>query len=57
MNKKSIEGLPLKYLIIILVAAVVIGMILDITGFVELGIFSGLDKINNTVMNTTNSLP
>jgi len=49
MNKKSVEGLPLQYLIIILIAVIVIGIVLDITGVVEFGVSRGLGLINDTV--------
>jgi hypothetical protein len=57
MNKKSVEGLPLQYLIIILIAVIVIGIVMDITGVVDLGISNGLNKIsqisNDTLGNST----
>lgn len=56
MNKKSVEGLPLQYLIIILIAVIVIGIVLQISGVVDFGISSGLKNIEevvNSTMNTT----
>jgi len=54
MNNKTVEGLPLHYLIIILIAVIVIGIVLDIVGVVDFGVTSGLDAINNTVNATLN---
>ena len=53
MNNKTVEGLPLQYLIIILIAVIVIGIVLQITGVVEFGVDRGLNQINDTVMNIT----
>jgi hypothetical protein len=55
MDKKSVEGLPLQYLIIILIAVIVIGIVMDITGVVDLGISSGLGLINDTINATFNN--
>lgn len=54
MNKKSVEGLPLQYLIIILIAVIVIGIVLQITEVVDFGVTGGLEKINETVNATLN---
>jgi hypothetical protein len=54
MNNKSVEGLPLQYLIIILIAVIVIGIILQITDVVDFGVTSGLGRINDTVNATLN---
>ncbi len=51
-NKKAVEGLPLKYVIIVLVAALALAIILDVVGVVNLGISQNLGFINDTV--TTN---
>ncbi len=54
-NKKAVEGLPLKYVIIVLVAALALAIILDIVGVVNLGISQNLGFINDTLtQNTTN---
>lgn len=52
MSKKTIEGLPLQYLIIIIIAVIVIGIVLDITGVVDLGIERGLNY-TEYIINTT----
>jgi len=54
-NKKAVEGLPLKYVIIVLVAALALAIILDIVGVVNLGISQNLGFINDTLtQNATN---
>lgn len=57
MNKKGIEGLPLKYVIIILIAAIVIALVLDMMGILKLGILSSTEKttsfLNESITNVT----
>ncbi|MDD5054616.1 MAG: hypothetical protein PHT91_01030 [Candidatus Nanoarchaeia archaeon] len=55
MNKKSVEGLPLQYLIIILIAVIVIGIIMNITGVVDLGVRQGLGLIGEAVNDSFNA--
>ena len=51
--KKAVEGLPLKYIIIVIVAVLVIELVLEMTGIIRGGIISSLININNTVSGTT----
>jgi hypothetical protein len=53
MNNKTIEGMPLQFLIIILIAVIVIGIVLDITGVVDLGISKGLNYTTDLITNFT----
>lgn len=52
-NKKAVEGLPLKYIIIALVAALVVGIALQFTGTLRGGIQSTADQINTTIAEKT----
>jgi hypothetical protein len=61
-NKKAVEGLPLKYIIIALVAALVVGIALQFTGVLKGGIMSTAEKLNQSVTeevtcNTDNENP
>jgi hypothetical protein len=55
LNRKGIEGLPLKYTIIILVAAIVIGIVLYMTGTLDSGVRTTTNQINQTLVNKVNS--
>lgn len=52
-NKKGVEGLPLKYIIIALVAALVVGIALQFTGTLKGGILGTADKLNSTLSEQT----
>lgn len=52
-NKKAVEGLPLKYIIIALVAALVVGIALQFTGVLKGGIMSTAEKINESTTEKT----
>ena len=56
MDKKGIEGLPLKYVVIILVAAIVISMILETLGVLREGILHSIGVINQTLNSTVSSI-
>ena len=56
MNKKCVEGLPLKYIIIVLVAVLVIDLILEMTGVIEGGIMISLAEIMGVTLNATSNL-
>lgn len=49
--KKGVEGLPLKYIIIVIVALLVIDIILEMTGIIHEGIITSLFDITNTTAN------
>jgi hypothetical protein len=48
-NKRGIEGLPLKYLVIALVAALVIGIALQFVGALRGGTIGAAEQFNQTV--------
>ncbi len=52
-NKKGVEGLPLRYIIIALVAALVIGIALQFVGVLRGGTISAAEKINETLTEKT----
>ena len=52
-NKKGVEGLPLKYIIIALVAALVVGIALQFTGTLRGGIQSTAETLNETLITKT----
>lgn len=52
-NKKAVEGLPLKYIIIALVAAICVGIALQFTGVLKTGILSTAEKINESTSTQT----
>ena len=56
MNKKAIEGLPLKYVVIILVAAIVISLVLEIIGVLRGGILHSIGVINQTLNSTVSGI-
>lgn len=53
MNKKGVEGLPLKYLVVALTAALVIGIVLEVTGILRTSITGAVLNLNKTVGNAT----
>ena len=52
-NKKGVESLPLRYIIIALVAALVIGIALQFVGILRGGTISSANKINETLAEKT----
>jgi len=52
-NKKAVEALPLRYIIIALVAAIVVGIALQFTGILKTGILSTAEKINESTATQT----
>lgn len=63
MNKKGIEGLPLKYLIIVLFASLVIGIVIEFTGVLKTGVTGAVTEIGGLLgekvseVSNTNSPP
>ncbi|MBR9677885.1 MAG: hypothetical protein GOU97_01130 [Nanoarchaeota archaeon] len=61
LNKKGLEGLPMKYVILALVAALVIGIILDVTGILGTSILSSANQtaeaLGRATTNTTSRIP
>jgi len=56
MNRKCVEGLPLKYIIIVLVAVLVIDLILEMTGVIEGGIMSSLADVVGVTLNASSNM-
>lgn len=52
-NKKAVEALPLRYIIIALVAALVVGIALQFTGTLRGGIQNTADTLNDTLSERT----
>ena len=52
-NKRGIEGLPLKYLVIALVAALVIGIALQFIGALKGGTIGAAETFNDTITQRT----
>jgi len=53
LNKKGVEALPLRYIIIALVAALVIGIALQFTGILKSGTINTATQINKTLTEKT----
>ncbi len=53
LNKRGVEALPLRYIIIALVAALVIGIALQFTGILKSGTINTATKINDTLAQKT----
>jgi hypothetical protein len=53
LNKKGVESLPLRYIIIALVAALVIGIALQFTGILKSGTISTAKQLNETLTEKT----
>ncbi len=49
MNKRGVEGLPLKYIIIAIVAALILGIIMNMTSIIEQGVTGAAVIFNNTL--------
>ncbi|MBI1973719.1 hypothetical protein HYS54_02805 [Candidatus Micrarchaeota archaeon] len=54
MNNKGVEGLPLKYVIIILVAALVIAIAVTMTNTLGGGVKTAAQILNNTTITKIN---
>ena len=52
LNKKGVEGLPLKYVIIAIVAVFSLAMALQVTNVMSQGVTGALIKINQTLNET-----
>ena len=49
MNRRGVEGLPLKYIIIAIVAALVLGIIMNVTSIISEGVTGAATAFNNTL--------
>ena len=54
MNNRGIEGLPLKYILIILIAAMSISMVFNIMGKVSTGLEGATDNVVSETNSTSN---
>ena len=55
MNRKGVEGLPLKYIIIAIVAALVVGVLIQVTGTIGQDVTGAAVRLNNTLADFLNS--
>ena len=53
-NERGIEGLPLKYAIIILVAALVIALVIAMISGLKVGILQSTTQINHSMVSSVN---
>lgn len=51
-----VEGLPLKYIIIAIIAALVLGIIMNVTSIIGTGVTGAAVVFNNTLMNALANL-
>jgi len=49
MNRKGIEGLPFKYMVVLLTAALVISIVLEALGVLKTGILHSVNVLNETL--------
>lgn len=54
MNKKGIEGLPIKYAIIAIIAAIVLAVVLELTGVMEIGIGGAINQTKAALSSALN---
>jgi hypothetical protein len=57
MNRKAVEALPLRYIIMVIIAALVIAIILEFVGVLRTGILSGVLRLNQTLREALNQTP
>ncbi|MBD3311851.1 hypothetical protein GF352_00090 [archaeon] len=55
MNRKGVEGLPLKYIIIAIVAALVVGVLINVTSTIGLSVEDATGMFVSKLENLTNS--
>lgn len=54
MNRKGVEGLPLKYIIVAIIAALVVGVMIQVTATMNLGISNATGMFVAKLQNLTN---
>ena len=54
MSRKGVEGLPLKYIIVAIVAALVIGVLINVTSNMGVGIMNATGMFVARLQNLTN---
>ncbi|MFA5406425.1 MAG: hypothetical protein WC307_03670 [Candidatus Nanoarchaeia archaeon] len=55
MNRKGVEGLPLKYIIIAIIAALVVGVMINVTSDIGLSIGNATGMLVATLENFTST--
>lgn len=55
--RKGVEGLPLKYIIIVIAALLILDLVLEMTGVIRSGIMSSILNINQTTSALSGQLP
>lgn len=55
MNRKGVEGLPLKYVITAIIAALVIGVLINVTETIGLSVNSTTGMLVSRLENLTNT--
>ena len=55
MNRKAVEGLPLKYIIIAIIAALVVGVLINVTSTIGLSVEEATGMFVTKLQNITNS--
>jgi len=55
MNRKGVEGLPLKYIIVAIIAALVVGVLINVTSTMGLSIENATGMFVAKLENLTNS--
>lgn len=56
MNRRGVEGLPLKYIIIAIIAALVLGIVMNVTSIISEGVTGAAIIFNNTLANALANL-
>jgi len=54
MNRDGIEGLPFKYIIIAVIAALVLGILVNVTQLLGDSVISGAASLNETLAQALN---
>ena len=54
MNRRGVEGLPLKYIIVAIIAALVIGVLINVTSSMGAGIMNATGMFIARLQNLTN---
>ncbi len=55
MNKKAVEGLPLKYIIIAIIASMVVGILINVTNTIGVSVENATGMFVAQLQNLTNN--
>jgi archaellum component FlaG (FlaF/FlaG flagellin family) len=55
MNRKGVEGLPLKYIIVAIIAALVVGVLINVTSTIGISVQDAAGMFVAKLQNLTNS--